>query len=147
MWSMTWQALSVRLYGLAVALAKSSTDSRYSNDEIVSHDGEAVQVELMKPKLTAPGTKALETKYDNPLSSFAFTFNLCLYMTGLPAAATRSPGWATSAASSARNSGMRWTSSRSTRPSSFPTWCRSVSRRRTCIARRQGLTTFCPLYS
>jgi len=39
-----------------------------------------VQVEPMKSKLKAPGTKRLKLKYDNLLSSFAFKFNLRLYM-------------------------------------------------------------------
>jgi len=37
--------------------------------------GKAVQVDLVKPTLKAPGTKRLKQKYDNLLSSFAFNFN------------------------------------------------------------------------
>ena len=33
----------------------------------------------MKSKLKAPGTKRLRLKYDGPLSSFAFNFNLRRY--------------------------------------------------------------------
>jgi hypothetical protein len=46
------------------------------------YQGEAVQVELMKPKLKAPGTKRLKLKYDNLLSSIAFKFNLRHYIKG-----------------------------------------------------------------
>jgi len=38
--------------------------------------GEAVQVDPIKPTLKAPGTKRLKLKYDKLLSSFAFKFNL-----------------------------------------------------------------------
>ena len=41
--------------------------------------GEAVQVQPMKSKLKAPGTKLLKLKYDNLLSNFAFNFNLRRY--------------------------------------------------------------------
>jgi hypothetical protein len=34
---------------------------------------------LSKPKLKAPGTERLKLEYDEPLSSFAFTFNLRRY--------------------------------------------------------------------
>jgi len=37
----------------------------------------------MKSKLKAPGTKRLKQKYDNLLSSFAFTFNLRRYIEGI----------------------------------------------------------------
>jgi hypothetical protein len=36
----------------------------------------AVQVDPIKPTLKAPATKRLKLKYDKPLSSFAFNFNL-----------------------------------------------------------------------
>ena len=35
----------------------------------------------MKPTLKAPGTKLLKLKYDEPLSIFAFKFNLRRYIT------------------------------------------------------------------
>jgi len=41
--------------------------------------GEAVQVDPIKPTLKAPGTKRLKLKYDEPLSNFAFNFNLRHY--------------------------------------------------------------------
>ena len=41
--------------------------------------GRAVQVEPIKPRLEAPGTKRLILKCDDLLSSFAFKFNLCRY--------------------------------------------------------------------
>ena len=41
--------------------------------------GKAVQVDPIKPTLKAPGTQRLKLKYDNPLSSFAFKFNLRRY--------------------------------------------------------------------
>jgi len=44
--------------------------------------GRAVQVDLIKPTLRAPGTKRLKLQYDGPLSSFAFKFNLRRYTTG-----------------------------------------------------------------
>ena len=43
------------------------------------HPGRAVQVNPIKPMLKAPGTKRLKLTYDEPLSSFAFKFNLCRY--------------------------------------------------------------------
>ena len=42
--------------------------------------GRAVQVDPMKPKLKAPGTKRLKLNYDAPLSSFAVKFNLRRYI-------------------------------------------------------------------
>ena len=38
-----------------------------------------MQVDPIKPTLKAPGTKRLELKYDELLSSFAFNFNLRRY--------------------------------------------------------------------
>jgi lipoate-protein ligase A len=38
-----------------------------------------VQVDPIKPTLKAPGTKRLKLKYDDPLSNFAFKFNLRRY--------------------------------------------------------------------
>ena len=35
-----------------------------------------VQVDRIKPTLKAPATKRLKLKYDQPLSNFAFHFNL-----------------------------------------------------------------------
>jgi hypothetical protein len=34
----------------------------------------------MRPELTPPGTKRLKAKYDEPLSTFAFNFNLRRYI-------------------------------------------------------------------
>ena len=42
--------------------------------------GEAVQVESTISKLKASGTKSLKLKYDNSLSSFAFSAKLRRYM-------------------------------------------------------------------
>jgi len=39
----------------------------------------AVQVDLMKPTLKAPGTSCLNLIYDEPLSNFAFKLNLRRY--------------------------------------------------------------------
>ena len=41
--------------------------------------GRAVQVDPIKPKLKPPGAKRLKHKHDEPLSSFAFKFNLRRY--------------------------------------------------------------------
>jgi hypothetical protein len=41
-----------------------------------------VQVDPIKPKLKAPGTKRLKLEYDELLSSFAFKFNLRRYILG-----------------------------------------------------------------
>jgi len=41
--------------------------------------GEAVQVNPMKPKLKTPGSERLKLKCDHPLSRFAFKFNLRRY--------------------------------------------------------------------
>ena len=38
-----------------------------------------MQVDPIKPKLKAPGTQRLNQKFDKPLSSFAFKFNLRHY--------------------------------------------------------------------
>jgi len=38
-----------------------------------------VQVDPIKPALKAPGTKRLKPKFDEPLSSIAFKFNLRRY--------------------------------------------------------------------
>jgi len=38
--------------------------------------GRAVHVDPMKPTLKAPGTRRLKVKHDEPLSTFAFSFNL-----------------------------------------------------------------------
>jgi hypothetical protein len=51
--------------------------------------GRAVQVEPMKLRLKAPGTERLKLKYDDPLSNFAFTFNLRRCTTELNAGAER----------------------------------------------------------
>jgi len=37
-------------------------------------------VDPIKPTLKAPGIKLLKLKYDNPLSNFAFEFNLRRYI-------------------------------------------------------------------
>ena len=42
--------------------------------------GEAVQVDPIKPTLKAPGTKRLKLKRVDPLSSFGFKFNLHRYI-------------------------------------------------------------------
>ena len=39
-----------------------------------------MQIDPIKPALTAPGTKRLKLKYDEPLSNFAFNFNLRRYI-------------------------------------------------------------------
>jgi hypothetical protein len=41
--------------------------------------GGAVQVDPMRSKLKAPGTKRLKLKHDEPLSGSAFKFNLRRY--------------------------------------------------------------------
>jgi len=43
--------------------------------------GRAVQVDLSKPTLKAPGTKPLKLKCGESLSNFAFNFNLRRYIT------------------------------------------------------------------
>ncbi len=44
-----------------------------------AHQGKPVQVDPIKPTLKAPGTKRLKLEYDEPLSNFAFKFNLRRY--------------------------------------------------------------------
>jgi hypothetical protein len=44
--------------------------------------GRAVQVESMKPELKAPGTILFKLGCDEPLSSFAFNFNVRRYTSG-----------------------------------------------------------------
>ena len=41
--------------------------------------GEAVQLAPIKPTLKPPGTERLKPKCDDPLSNFAFSFNLRCY--------------------------------------------------------------------
>ena len=41
--------------------------------------GRAVQVDLIKPTVKAPGSKRLKLEYDEPPSIFAFKFNLRRY--------------------------------------------------------------------
>ena len=41
--------------------------------------GRAVQVDPIKPALKAPGTMRLKLIYDEPLSTFAFNYNLRRY--------------------------------------------------------------------
>jgi len=45
--------------------------------------GEAVQVDPIKPTLTAPGSKRLKLKYDEPLSNIAVKFNVRRYSTAV----------------------------------------------------------------
>jgi hypothetical protein len=45
--------------------------------------GSAVQVDPMKPSLTAPGSERLKVKCDDLLSSSGFEFNLRRYSWGL----------------------------------------------------------------
>ena len=49
---------------------------------LTCYPGEAVQVDPIKPKFTAPGTRRLKLKYDLLLSKLAFNFNLCRYTRG-----------------------------------------------------------------
>jgi hypothetical protein len=54
--------------------------------------GRAVQVHPMRPTLKAPGSKRLKLKYGEPLSNYAFNFNLRRY-TSAPCPSTASaPG-------------------------------------------------------
>jgi hypothetical protein len=46
------------------------------------HPGRPVQVNPIKATLETPGTKRLTLKYDEPLSTFALTFNLRHYTQG-----------------------------------------------------------------
>ena len=48
----------------------------------VARGGRAVQVDPIKPTLTAPGSKRLKLKFDEPLSNFAFKFNMRCYTAG-----------------------------------------------------------------
>jgi len=61
-----------------------------------------VQVEPIKSKLNAPGTKRLKLKYDIMLSSFAFSFNLRRYTATGAAAAAAAGSWRAAAAAAAR---------------------------------------------
>jgi len=51
--------------------------------------GRAVRVEPMTPKLKAPGIMFFKLKYDEPLSNFAFEFNLRRYDVLVASEATR----------------------------------------------------------
>jgi TPR repeat protein len=60
------------LHYLNLAAEQGSAEAQF-------HLGKAVQVDPIKPTLKAPGTKRLKPKYDQPLSSIAFNFNLRRY--------------------------------------------------------------------
>ena len=45
-------------------------------DLVLDAHGRAVQVDPIIPKLKLPGTKRLKLNWDEPLSNFAFKFNL-----------------------------------------------------------------------
>ena len=49
-----------------------------------------MQVDTIKPTLTAPGTKRLKLQYDSLLSNFAFKFNLRRYTMPTAVAVARS---------------------------------------------------------
>ena len=65
-------------------------------------NGEAVKVDPIKPTLKAPGTNPLKLQYDEPLSNFAFKFNLHRYTTGGGATWPSAPSCATAPWSSWR---------------------------------------------
>jgi len=46
---------------------------------VLPRSGQAVQVDPFKPTVKAPGTKRLNLQYGEPLSNFAFKFNLHRY--------------------------------------------------------------------
>jgi hypothetical protein len=52
--------------------------------------GRAVQVNTIKPTFKPPGTKRLKLQRDNPLSNFAFNFNLRLYSSAAASTSARS---------------------------------------------------------
>jgi hypothetical protein len=47
------------------------------------HHGTPVQVDPIEPKLKLPGTERLKLKWDEPLTIFAFKFNLRRYIMGV----------------------------------------------------------------
>ena len=70
------------IYCLSTAAFKLNV-RRYTKKAVVSNATiwvKAVKVDPVKPKLKAPGTKRLKLKYDQLLSSVAFSFNLCRYI-------------------------------------------------------------------
>jgi hypothetical protein len=78
-----------------------------------AHLGRAVQIAPMKPVSKAPGTQSLKLNYDDPLSIFAFEFNLRRYSSGgaSPCSPVTSPGRAPAraprAAAAAASGGKR----------------------------------------
>jgi len=49
----------------------------------IQRHGQAVQADPIKLKMNPPGTERLKLKYDDPLSNFAFRFNLRRYNTAV----------------------------------------------------------------
>ena len=62
---------------------------RRCRDEVLATLGRAVQVDPIKPTLTAPGTKRLKMEFDDLLSSLGFKFNLRRYIWGARTGAAR----------------------------------------------------------
>ena len=56
--------------------------------------GRAAQVDPIKPTLKPPGTHRLKRECDEPLSNFAFNFNLRGYTQGVKSVAVGVHGWA-----------------------------------------------------
>ena len=52
-----------------------------------AHHGKAVQLDPIKPTLTAPKSKRLKLKHDELLSTYAFDFNLRRYTMAVPVVA------------------------------------------------------------
>jgi hypothetical protein len=86
MWRMTWRASSARPCGAADLTGAGRRQAGGPGR------GRAVQVDPIKPKLKPPGTKRLKHKHDEPLSSFAFKFNLRRYNVAAGAAPAGSGG-------------------------------------------------------
>ena len=78
---------------------KKETDlSLFTGMKVWTQRGRAVQVDRLKTRLKAPGTKCLKLIHDGPLSKFAFKFNLRRYIAGR---------WAPSRAASGRAGNTR----------------------------------------
>ena len=68
--------------------------------------GEAVQADPMKPKLKPPRTEPLKITRDEPLSVFAFNFNLCRHTWAPRSATPRRCSWTTRSPSSSGRGGI-----------------------------------------
>ena len=83
----------------AVCIAGGCLGGAAATGDLISfvRNGRAVQIDPMKPVLKAPGSMLLKPIHDEPLSTFAFKFNLCRYAmcccSSAPASSSSHASW------------------------------------------------------